>query len=113
MRRAGSTHAVAPGGDSNRRPAAGRHVGLATASLFCSAIPALITVTGFAKFLFEEHTHALSEDLLGLGIGAVLAFPLALVGFILAFWTKDLRPYCLGAALVYLLGMPILVFLVG
>jgi hypothetical protein len=99
--------------DSRPASGVGRRTGVGVASIAFGALPALITLTGFAKYAFEAHTHAWGEDMLELGIQAVLVSPLAIIALILAFWARGMRWYCFAVALVYIIGMPLLVLLVG
>jgi hypothetical protein len=87
--------------------------GIGVASLLCSAIPAVLTIYSWATYLFSPPSHALSEDLLGLGIAAVFVSPLALVGFVLALFAREMRTQCLALSMVYFVGQVVLVLFVG
>ncbi|HEY0708384.1 MAG TPA: hypothetical protein VGG33_16375, partial [Polyangia bacterium] len=78
-----------------------------------SALPALVTLAAATKYLFEARSHAWGEDMMEYGIIAVFISPLALIGFVLAFWAKSMRNMCLAVALIYILGIPLLALLVG
>lgn len=98
-------------GFTGRLRAAG--AGFGFASIAFSALPAFVTLAAYAKYLFEARSHAWGEDMMGYGIIAVFISPLALIGFVLAFWAKSMRNTCLGLALIYILGIPLLALFVG
>jgi hypothetical protein len=88
-------------------------MGIGVAPLLCGAIPALLTIFSWATYLFSPPSHALSEDLLGLGIAAVFVSPLALFGFVLALFAGEMRNQCHALSMVYFVGQVALVLFVG
>jgi hypothetical protein len=88
-------------------------MGIGVASQLCSAVPALLTIYSWATYLFSAPSHALSEDMMGLGIAAVFVSPLALVGFVLALFARKMRNQCLALSMVYFVSQVVLVLQVG